>query len=320
MQAAVSLALAAPGGPPTNAASFLDRLDAHWLEAAYGDGLHDAALARIRAAKPHLGDIQLRYATLLGRLGPALDGPGTLEGADAWYFILEGTREASVAEAQAMAVTELIAHAATSQDTERRVILLAADDYSAVSRRVPLSNLCERGRSLGLGVQVSAQSWQGLGRDDDQRYRITATADGGIWLMNTPYPQPLVELAGIRRVLESAHKLVGGMWGEEGTTRTQHALTADPDLIRALDVGQACYLHRGGATYIQVARPKPSPLTLAAARRPAPTVITPPPAPPATNKSSHRRDRAAWMMSSAPGPGHEPVHRPRPADAPGSDR
>ena len=76
MQAVVNLALAAPGGPPANAASFLDRLDVAWLETAYGDGLHGAAVSRIRAAKPHVGDIQLRYATLLGRLGPALDGPG----------------------------------------------------------------------------------------------------------------------------------------------------------------------------------------------------------------------------------------------------
>ena len=51
-----------------------------WLETAYGDGLHGAAVSRIRAAKPHVGDIQLRYATLLGRLGPALDGPGTWPG------------------------------------------------------------------------------------------------------------------------------------------------------------------------------------------------------------------------------------------------
>jgi hypothetical protein len=82
------------------------------------------------------------------------------------------------------------AHTATSPFRERRAILLAADDYSAVSRRVPISNLYERGRSLGLGVQVSAQSWQGLGRDDDERYRIAATADGGIWLMHNPYPSP----------------------------------------------------------------------------------------------------------------------------------
>ena len=128
-------------------------------------------------------------------------------------------------------------------------------------------------------MQVSAQSWQGLGRDDDERYRIAATADGGIWLLHTPYPEPLVQLAGTRRVLESAHKLIGATWGEEGTTRTQHAWIADPDLVRTLDVGQACYIHRGGATFVQVARPKPSPLPLPAARHPAPTVIIPPPAP-----------------------------------------
>jgi uncharacterized membrane protein YccC len=60
-----------------------------------------------------------------------------------------------------MALTELAAHAATTLDGPARAMLLAADDYSAVSGRVPLSNLYERGRSLGIGVQVSAQSWQG---------------------------------------------------------------------------------------------------------------------------------------------------------------
>ncbi|HEY1004888.1 MAG TPA: hypothetical protein VGD83_35165 [Streptosporangiaceae bacterium] len=55
---------------------------------------------------------------------------------------------------------------------------------------MPLSNLYERGRSLGIGVQVSAQTWQGLGADDDERYRIAGTADGGVWVMHTPYPEP----------------------------------------------------------------------------------------------------------------------------------
>ena len=264
-QAVLSLACRAPGPPPRSAAQFLDRLDPSWLETAYAEG-RPGELGWIRAARPHLGDIQLRYATLLDRLGPALDGPGGLTDADAWYFILEGTREPSVAEAQAMAITELIAHAATSRDTEPRTMLLAADDYSAVSRRVPLSNLYERGRSLGLGVMVSAQSWQGLGADEDERYRVAATADGGLWLLQTPHPEPLVALAGTRRVLESAHKLIGAGWGEEGTTRIQHAWTADPDLIRQLAVGQACYIRRGSAVYIQLARLKPAPMPLTSAR------------------------------------------------------
>jgi len=268
MQAVLILAVTAPPGPPLNTAAFLDRLDARWLARAWDDGRHPQEAARIRGAARHLPDIQLRYATLLGRLGPALDGPGTLADADAWYFILEGTREPSVAEAQAMALTELAAHGATDPAGEPRAMLLAADDYSAVSGRVPLSNLYERGRSLGIGVQVSAQSWQGLGASEDERYRIAATADGGVWVLRTPYPEPLTGLAGTRRVLETAHKLVGITWGDEGTTREQRASVADPDIIRRLDVGQACYIHRGAASFVQVARPKASPLTLLPAPAP----------------------------------------------------
>jgi hypothetical protein len=270
MQAVVTLAVTAPGGPPLNTAAFLDRLDARWLGAAWDPARYPAEASRVRGAARQLPDIQLRYATLLGRLGPALDGPGTLADADAWYCILEGTREPSVAEAQAMALTELTARAATDLNAEPRAMLLAADDYSAVSGKVPLASLYERGRSLGIGVQVSAQSWQGLGMNQDERYRIAGTADGGIFVLHVPYPDELVAAAGKRRVLDTAHKLIGNAWGDEGTTREQRAWTADPDLVRRLEVGQACYIQRGAATFVQVARPRPSPLTL----------LPPPPAEP----------------------------------------
>lgn len=276
-QAVLTLAVTARPGPPQNAAEFLARLDPGWLEDAWSG--HPDQAGVLHAARAHAGDIQLRYTTLLGRLGPALDGPGQLTDADAWYLILEGTSEPSVAEAQAMALTELVAHTATNRSAERRVILLAADDYSAVSRRVPLSNLYERGRSLGLGVMVSAQSWQGLGKDDDERTRIAATADGGTWVMQTPHPEPLAMLAGTRRVLESARKLLGTAWGDEGTTRIQHAWTADPDLIRRLATGQACYIRRGSAVFVQIARPRPSPLPLPAAQPGRVVRVPPPPVP-----------------------------------------
>ena len=227
----------------------------------------------------------------------AFDGPGQLTDADAWYFILEGTREPSVAEAQALAITELAARAATSPAGPQRAILLAADDYSAVSRRVPLSNLYERGRSLGIGVQVSAQTWQGLGADDDERYRIAATADGGLWVMHTPYPEPLCELAGARRVLETAHKLIGNSWGDEGTTRLQHAWTADPDLIRRMTTGQACYISHGPPPSCRSpgpARPRSpccphlSPPSPPPARPPAPRQApAPPPGQPSARFDDH---------------------------------
>ena len=82
-------------------------------------------------------------------------------GRRAWYCVLEGTAEGAVAEAQARALTDLLAHYAVGGQRE---ILLAVDEFSAVSRRLPIRRLYERARALGLAVQVSAQSWEGWRR------------------------------------------------------------------------------------------------------------------------------------------------------------
>ena len=103
----------------------------------------------------------------------------------------------------------------------------------------------------------------------------------GIWLLRTPYPQPVCELAGTRRIVETATKVIGGMWGDEGSSRVQHAWNVDPGIARALDTGQAGFIHAGGCTWVQVARPRPSPLPL------------PPPPAPARRGDPATRRRAA---------------------------
>jgi hypothetical protein len=294
------LAVTAPPAPPADGAQFLNRLDAGWLESAYaGDW---SRLSAVRATAGHLPDIALRYRTLLDRLGPGFDGTATLADADVWYLILEGTRQQSVAQAQALAITELLAHAATSLHTEPRTILLACDDYSAVSGKVPLWQLYERGRSLGIGVQVSAQSWHGLGATDDDRYRIAATADGGIWLMRTPHPEPISQLAGTRQVIETATKVTGPWWGDEGSSRVQHAWTADPGIARRLATGQAGYITAGGCTWVHIARPKPSPLTTAPPPHPAGPIIIVPPRRPGHNATTGRPATSGAALDDAFGP------------------
>jgi hypothetical protein len=310
-QAAITLAVCAPGGPPRSSADLIDRLTPGWLQRAYAQG-SPGQLERVAAARPHLPGIAMRYAVLLDRLGGALDGGAILTDADAWYCILEGTAEPSVAEAQAAALIELVARAAAST-AGRRAILLAADDYSAVSRKVPLSNLYERGRSLGLGVQVSAQSWEGLGADDDERRRITATADGGIFLLRTPAPEHLVELAGTRRVLEGSRKTISpGRTGDEGNTRLAHTWIADPDRIRQLATGQAAFIRHGGATFVQVSTAAPS--------RPARPAPTPPP--PALRGQDDQDTTPRLRTLPPPGstaPRPATNHRPVIGDSPSQD-
>jgi hypothetical protein len=262
MEAIVTLAVGAPAGPPAGAADFLSRLDIGWLSMAYSGAGYEEDAALLRSAARHITDIALRYRTLLRRLGGGLDGPGGFADADAWYCILEGTADVPVAESQARALVDLLAHYAAHGPG--REILLAVDEFSAVSRRLPIWQLYERARSLGLAVQVSAQSWEGLAPDDDARYRIAATADGGIWLLRTPHPEPVTALAGNRPGMDTSRRLLGNpRWSHEGSTRPRDTPVADPALIRILGVGQVGYIYHGGVTYIQVKRLLAAPAALA---------------------------------------------------------
>lgn len=252
MEALVALAVYAPCGPPANSADFLGRLDADWLAAVYGANGDGDAVATIRSGKRAFEDVKLRFRALWRRLGAGLDGGSSFTDADAWYCVLEGTAEASVAEAQARALTDLLACHALRGDRE---ILLCVDEFSAVSRRLPIWRLYERARSLGLAVQVSAQSWEGLAGSEDERQRVAATAEGGIWLLRTPRPEPVAALAGTMPGMDTSRRFSGvGVWGDDGLSRARPAPVLDGDLVRRLDVGQVCYVYRGGVTFLQIKR------------------------------------------------------------------
>jgi hypothetical protein len=288
MEAVVTLAVGAPGAPPASTAGFLSRLDPGWLETAYAGSPEQLLI--VRSAARQLGDIALRFRAVFRRLGAGLDGPGGLGDADAWYCILEGTAEVAVAEAQARALVDLLASYVTAPVPPARQVLLAVDEFSAVARRLPIWQLFERARSLGLSVQVSAQSWHGLATREDDRYRLATTAEGGIWLLRTPYPEPVVALAGQHTAVDTARQLTGWLrWGRIGTSRLRLVPVADPELVRGLDTGQAAYLYRGGVTFTQVKRLIAGPAALARdtarAEVPAPAaaaVPAPPPPPDVT--------------------------------------
>jgi hypothetical protein len=286
MEAVVALAVDAPAGPPASSLDFLARLDPGWLTLAYAGGDFDDQLRLVRSAAGQVADIALRFRTLFRRLGPGLDGPGEFANADAWYCILEGTGDLPVAEAQARALIDLLAaHVTTprgpaSEPTAKAAAvqaLLAVDEFSAVARRLPIWQLYERARSLGLAVQVSAQSWHGLAPAESDRYRIAAAAEGGIWLLRTAYPEPVTALAGRHKTVDSTRHLLGfPRWSRQGTSRVQETPVADPALIRILDVGQVAYFYRGGVTYTLVKRLVAGPAALTAVpARASPAAVAP---------------------------------------------
>ena len=159
-QAVLTLAITAPAGPPADGAEFLARLDPAWLAAAYRDD--PGPLAAVRAARAQLPDIGLRYRTLLSRLGPGLDGPGP--GGRGRLVFHPGRHPRAVRRRSPGHGPDRADRRPGHQHRHRTPGHPAG--LRRLLRRVrprPLWQLYERGRSLGIGVQVSAQSWQGLG-------------------------------------------------------------------------------------------------------------------------------------------------------------
>jgi hypothetical protein len=294
MEALIGLAVEAPCGPPVSSHDLLTRLEPGWLSAAYAGAGTPGDHAMIKSAARHLSEVALRFRTLFRRLGAGLDGQGAFSDADAWYCILEGTDQISVAEGQARALVDLLASFAV-RGPVRREILLAVDEFSAVSRRLPIWQLYERARSLGLAVQVSAQSWEGLGTSTDERRRIAASAEGGIWLLRTPEPEPVTSLAGTRKATETTRRLRRfPFWAPQGSSRLADVPVADASLIRGQDVGQVAYLYRGGVTYVQVKRLVASPAAVSPA-----TVSAPDPGTPDDEAAEAKPDRRARAEGKA---------------------
>jgi hypothetical protein len=89
-----------------------------------------------------------------------------------------------------------------------------------------------------------------------ERNRVASTAEGGTWLLRTPRPEPVAELAGMRTVIGTSRYLSGRhTWQSSGIATQREIPVIDPGITRRLDVGQAAYLYRGGVTYLHVTPP-----------------------------------------------------------------
>ena len=106
----------------------------------------------------------------------------------------------------------------------------------------------------------------------------------------------MVALAGNRKALDTTRRLLGApLWSDDGSSRVRPTPVLDPDIVRALDVGQAAYVYRGGATFVQVKR-------LVA----APAALPPPPGGAAWPTVTAAAD-VPGAADPAGGPGQPPV-------------
>ena len=266
MEALIGLAVEAPCGPPASSQDLLDRLEPGWLSAAYAGSGTSADHAMIRSAARHLGEVALRFRTLFRRLGGGLDGTGDFADADAWYCILEGTDQISVAEGAGPGAGRPAGQLRGARVREVPGRTAGARSCWPSMSSAPCPGGCRSGSFTsgpgrsGWPCRCRRSRGKGSARRPTSGVESRRPPKAGSGCFGRLSPSRSRLWPGRGRWSRRPGGLAGSRSGPiRGRLGCADVPVVDASLIRGLDVGQVAYLYRGGVTYVQVKRLVASP-------------------------------------------------------------
>ncbi|MEV6432938.1 hypothetical protein [Nocardia sp. NPDC051463] len=249
--------------PPRSWIEFLSRFDVEKLARLWGGpamarpwpgvpGIELEISSTIDGKQPVMTSARAEFANLYRSLGDAFDGDKSLTDFDLIYIVLEGVKTPDRARAQFGALGTMFEQLADKE--HGRTALMAVDEFSAVSDgKTRAVKWVERLRKAGIGSWWIAQSWQGLGHDDDNRDGLVSAASGGSLLMRSPDPETLSKKYGTRPKFELSRKVVAGNHdGDEGNVKPGDQFLIPPNRLRAMKKGDVVQVSGGRARFGRV--------------------------------------------------------------------
>jgi hypothetical protein len=249
--------------PPRSWLEFLSRFDVDRLSRLWGGkagvspwtgvmGVDMEIASTIDGKQPVMNSARAEFANLYRSLGSAFDGDKELTDFDVIYIVLEGVKTPDRARAQFGALGTMFEQLADTQ--HGRTSLMVVDEFSAVSDgKTRAVKWVERLRKAGIGSWWIAQSWQGLGHDDDNRAALVSAASGGSLLGRSTDPETLSKVYGTRPKFELSRKLIGGTAsGDEGNVQAGDQFLIPPNRLRAMAKGDVVQVAGGRARWGRV--------------------------------------------------------------------
>lgn len=250
--------------PPRSWFEFLARFDVHELARLWGGVIDDtipwsgvpgveAEIASTKAGKqPVMDSARAEFGNLYRALGDAFDGEKSFTDFDVLYIVLEGIKSPDRARAQFAALGCMLEQLADRQ--HGRQAILAVDEFSAVSDgKTRAKAWVERLRKAGISTWWFAQSWNGLGHDDDAREALVTAASGGSLLGGQQRGEKLAETYGTRKGFDLSRKLIGGSAiGDEGNIQGHDKFLVDPNKLRSMGKGDIVHVSDGVARFGRV--------------------------------------------------------------------
>ena len=249
--------------PPKSWLEFLARFDVERLSKLWGgqagvvpwagvQGVEMEIASTIDGKQPVMNSARAEFANLYRSLGESFDGDKELTDFDVIYIVLEGVKTPDRARSQFGALGTMFEQLADKQ--HGRTSLMVVDEFSAVSDgKTRAVKWVERLRKAGIGSWWIAQSWQGLGHDDDNRAALVSAASGGSLLGRSTDPEVLSKVYGTRPKFELSRKLIAGTAsGDEGNVQSSDQFLVPPNRLRAMAKGDVVQVAGGRARWGRV--------------------------------------------------------------------
>lgn len=258
-KAVVHLAVSAPDpdkgldageDPPATMLDLLARMTEAELEhrwAGYPEEL--AALVSVTTGRsPVLPAVQTTVANIARELGPAFEGEANFTDYDIVYCCLEGITSPMLAQAQFGALVAMLT--ALAGTDHGRTIQLFVDEFAQVCGDGGAARIVELLRSAGVGSGWFAQSWMGLGPNDDGRHRLVDACSGGIFAMRSNSAGQLAEKIGTRRKFTLSRKIIGGgRIGDEGNVQGEDTFIVPPAVMAGFAPGDIVHVRGPQAVF-----------------------------------------------------------------------
>lgn len=211
----------------------------------------DRKIASTMAGKQPVMDSALaEFSNLYLALGESFEGTAQITDYDLLYIILEGVKAPDRARSQFGALGCMLEQLADKE--HGREALLAVDEFSAVADgKTRARAWVERLRKARIGTWWFAQSWQGLGHDDDSRYALVSAGSGGGLHGGMEFGvEKLAEGYGTKRRFDLSRKLIGGArTGDEGNVQAAEKFLMDVNRTRRMGKGDVVFISQGVARW-----------------------------------------------------------------------
>jgi hypothetical protein len=248
-QVVLSLTVRASIGVPVSSQDLLRRLNIGVLTQLYqGQPLELGKLQGLNM-KEAMGVIY-RYDGFFGALDGKLDGAWSYEDVDAAYLLLDGLALKDEAARLGRYLVEDFAHYVVKRKPRDRRTLFIIDEYSALRMKMSAVNLAERLRSYGATVIVAAQSYEGLGKDEEAQ-RLLGAANFLI-LHRTNNPLKLSSRAGMEQQTDMRWSMEPGRPTSYGSASLRQRYRIEPEQVMSLQNGEAFVISRGERLKIRV--------------------------------------------------------------------